>query len=242
MLEIEKFNKIVIANWKLNGSTSFLRDYLNNIEIKQSNLRDNCLIICPPTPYIKEINSSEFLKGAQDCSQFEEGAFTGEINAKMLKDIGCDFCIIGHSERRNHFKESNETILTKITNCINNDLIPICCVGESLEEKKQGLTKEVLKDQITKSLPKNINLNKIIIAYEPLWSIGTGIIPKIEDIVSIHNYIKNSIFLENNTKIVYGGSVKANNCKKIINLKEVDGLLVGGASLNLDEFNKIIEF
>ena len=242
MPEIEKFNKIVIANWKLNGSSAFIREYFKNIKFSRSNFEDNCVIVCPPIPFIKHIESKQLFKGSQDCSEFSEGAFTGEISARMIKEIGCKFCIIGHSERRTLFKESNETILKKIRNCINNNLIPILCVGESLEEKDQNLTKEVLNEQIKKNLMKNINLKKLIIAYEPLWSIGTGKIPSLDDISEIHSYIKESIFSKNNIKIVYGGSVKSSNYKEIINLDEVDGLLVGGASLNIDEFNKIIEF
>ena len=242
MLEIQKFSKIVVANWKLNGSYAFLRSYFDNIKHNQIDSESNCLIICPPTPYINEINSDNIFRGAQDCSIHIEGAFTGEISARILKDLGCTFCIVGHSERRNLFNEQNDLILKKIYNCINCDIIPILCVGESLIQKKENLTKEILKDQLINSLPKNINLKNIIIAYEPIWSIGTGVVPTVDEINEIHNYIKGSILGDKNTKVLYGGSVKANNYKELINLTAVDGLLVGGASINLDEFNKIIEF
>jgi len=242
MLKIQDFRKIVIANWKLNGSHSFSREYFDKLISDNSDKVENCLIVCPPVPYIFEIKSNNIYKGAQDCSEHIEGAYTGEISAKILKDIGCQFCIIGHSERRNLFNEKNEIIFKKITNCIQNEIIPIICIGENLDQKKQNLTKDILEDQLINCLPKNINLNNLIIAYEPIWSIGTGIIPSVEEILNIHKYIKESIFSEPKLKILYGGSVKANNYKEIIELPFVDGLLVGGASINLDEFNKIIKF
>ena len=242
MLKIQKFKKIVIANWKLNGSHSFSRDYFNKIVFSESKFKDNCLIICPPIPYINDIKSKYLFKGAQDCSIESKGAFTGEISSNILKDIGCDFCIIGHSERRKLFNDTNEVVYKKINNCIDSNLIPILCIGETLNQRKENLTKEILKDQISKCLPKNINLEKLIIAYEPIWSIGSGIIPSLEEILDINTYIKKSIFYEDKVKILYGGSVKANNYKEIINLPSVDGLLVGGASINIEEFNKIIEF
>tara|TARA_Y100001970_G_scaffold76516_1_gene97162 strand:+ start:155 stop:883 length:729 start_codon:yes stop_codon:yes gene_type:complete len=242
MLEIQKFSKIVVANWKLNGSKSFASNYFGNIQCDKLTNETNCLIICPPAPYIHEINSKNIFKGAQDCSAHIEGAFTGEISARILKDIGCEFCIIGHSERRNLFNEQNDLILKKVNNCINCDIVPILCIGESQIQRKENLTKEILKDQLLKCLPKNINLENIIIAYEPVWSIGTGVTPKVEEISEIHMFIKNEILGKKNVKVLYGGSVKANNYKKLINSTGVDGLLVGGASINLDEFNKIIEF
>ena len=242
MQEIQKFSKIVVANWKLNGSSTFASNYFENIQSNQLAQKTNCLIICPPVPYINEINSDNLYKGAQDCSIHLEGAFTGEISARILKDIGCQFCIVGHSERRNFFNDQNDSILKKINNCINCNIIPILCIGENLTQKKENLTKEILKDQLLKGLPKNINLENIIIAYEPIWSIGTGVMPKAEEISEIHMYIKNSILGDRGVKILYGGSVKANNYKELIHLTGVDGLLVGGASINLDEFNKIIEF
>ena len=242
MLEMQNFDKIIVANWKLNGSLSFSKDYFNNIKFDNLSNNNQCVIICPPIPYIFSINEEKFYKGAQDCSAYSEGAYTGEISINMLKELGCNFVIIGHSERRLIFQDDNDIINAKIKKAVSADIIPIFCIGESLEQKKENLTNEVLKNQIIKSLPKSIDLDNIIIAYEPVWSIETGLIPNLEEISNTHKYIKKEILGNSNTKILYGGSVKANNYKKIINQNYVDGLLVGGSSLNLDEFNQILNF
>ena len=241
MPELEKIKHIVIANWKLHGSIEFAKDYLNNLDFEGSDLDKN-LVICAPLTLIPYLKSNKFYVGAQDCSKYTSGAYTGEISSDLLEEIGCSFCIVGHSERRNVFKEDYETISHKIKNLIKNNIIPIFCIGENLDQKKENLTKDILKDQILKSLPKDFDINKIIIAYEPIWSIGTGLIPNIDEISEIHEFIKNKIFNNFNIKVVYGGSVKASNYKKILENKTVDGLLVGGASINLDEFNQIIKF
>tara|TARA_Y100001970_G_scaffold22296_1_gene25788 strand:- start:100 stop:825 length:726 start_codon:yes stop_codon:yes gene_type:complete len=241
MLEIQNFKKIIIANWKLNGSIQFAKNYIKNIDFVSSNDEKN-LIVCPPVPLIPYLKSDKFYIGAQDTSIYNLGAFTGEISSKLLKEVGCDFSLVAHSERRKIFNENKDDILDKIENLISSNIIPIFCIGENLQQRKENLTKEILKDQILSSLPSKIDQNKIIIAYEPVWSIGTGLIPKIEEILEIHYFIKNDIFKNFNLKIVYGGSVKADNYKSIIDERLVDGLLVGGASINLDEFNQIIKF
>jgi len=241
MLEIQNFKKIIIANWKLNGSIQFAKNYIKNIDFVSSTDGKN-LIVCPPVPLIPYLKSDKFYIGAQDTSIYNLGAFTGEISSKLLKEVGCDFSLVAHSERRKIFNESNDDILDKIENLISSNIIPIFCIGENLEQRKENLTKDILKDQILSSLPSKIDQNKIIIAYEPVWSIGTGLIPNIEEILEIHDFIKNDIFKNSNLKVVYGGSVKAENYKSIIDERLVDGLLVGGASINLDEFNQIIKF
>ena len=240
MLEIENFDEIIIANWKLYGSSSFIEEYLDQIKFYGSKSQGRCVIICPPSLYINQINYKNVFVGAQDCSAHIEGPYTGEISAKILKDIGCQFCIVGHSERRMLFNEDSQIVGKKILNCFQNNIIPIFCVGENLQQKKEKLTKDIIKEQIIKSLPNNANKKNIIIAYEPVWAIGSGLTPDLDEISKIHMFIKDNILKDKNVKILYGGSVKANNCKEILNLEGVDGLLVGGASLNIDEFNKII--
>ena len=242
MLEIDKFKKIIIANWKLNGSIPYLNEYIENIQFDKSKDNNNCLVVCPPSTLIPYIKTKKFFIGSQDCSNFKEGAYTGEISCKMLKEIGCDFVIIGHSERRSIFKEQHKSIFDKCTNAINNKLIPILCIGENGQQRKENLHKEVLMDQLSKSLPKNIDIENIIIAYEPVWSIGTGLVPDQNQISEIHDFIKQEVLRSNQVRVIYGGSVKAANYKKILEIQNVDGLLVGGASLNLDEFNQIIKF
>jgi len=242
MLDIENFKEIIVANWKLNGSQSFSKTYYNQIKAGYVPKKDNCLIICPPATYIdKSINKNIFF-GAQDCSSYVEGAYTGEISAKILKDIGCSFCIVGHSERRAIFNDSYDRIADKLNNCLEYNIIPIFCIGETLQQKKENLTLDILNEQITKSIPKNFSNNKMIIAYEPVWAIGSGLIPDFKEISTIHLRIKNDIFNDLKIKVLYGGSVKADNYKKILKSDGVDGLLVGGSSFNLDEFNKIIKF
>jgi len=241
MLELEKIKKIIIANWKLHGSIEFTQEYLKKLSFVGSD-KEKILVICPPSTLIQYLKSENFYLGGQDCSNYSSGAYTGEISSELLKDIGCTFCLVGHSERRSIFKEDFKTILQKIEKLIENKIIPIFCIGENLQQRKENLTYEIIKDQINKSLPSKIDLEKIVFAYEPVWSIGTGLVPSIEQIAETHNFIKKNIFNNTKIKIVYGGSVKASNYKNIIDSDFVDGLLVGGASINLDEFNKIIKF
>ena len=248
-MKLTDYNKFITANWKMNGSLSLAEQFESFFLNKFNNLKNlnAAIILCPPTPYLfkfKKISKKfdNFFIGAQDCSTKKNGSITGDVSSTILKDLGCEFVILGHSERRLVFKENEEVISKKIHNSLKENIIPIFCIGENLQQKKEKLTKEVLEFQILKSLPKNIDLNKIIIAYEPVWSIGTGLIPKIEEISDTHHFIKNTVLRNNNTKVLYGGSVKANNYKRILDAVNVDGLLIGGASLNLDEFNQILNF
>lgn len=185
----------------------------------------NIVILCPSFTYLQKGNN--YVLGAQNCFYKNEGAYTGEISPKMLKDLGCKYVIIGHSERREIFKEDNECINLKIKVCLENKLKPILCVGEKLGEDRE----QVLRAQL-----KGINDKNIIIAYEPVWAIGTGKACELEDILSSYNLIK-KIAKEN--KVLYGGSVNSINAKDIINI--TDGVLVGGASINKKEFLKIIK-
>ena len=242
MLKINKFNKIVAANWKLNGSFDFIHsyfNYINSVELK----KDTCGIICSPFVYLDECNkrSKSLYIGAQDCSNFKNGAFTGDISALMLKNSNSQFCLVGHSERRIIFNQKNEDVRIKANNLIDEGVNPIICIGETLEEKKEGKTEEVLKKQIIESLPKESSNNSIIIAYEPIWAIGTGITPRIEEIDKIHSFLKKDIKNYENFKILYGGSVKSSNAEEIMSLESVDGVLVGGSSLDPIEFSKILQ-
>ncbi|MDC2979780.1 triose-phosphate isomerase, partial [Pelagibacteraceae bacterium] len=150
------------------------------------------------------------------------------------------FCLVGHSERRQYFHDKNEIINKKSINLIENKIIPVICVGETLKEKENKLTKNVLVKQIEESVPEISNFDNTIIAYEPIWAIGTGLTPSLEEIEEVHSFIKNINETYNNFKVLYGGSVKAENSADINNLQNVDGCLVGGASLKVNEFNKII--
>ena len=242
MLEINIFDKIIAANWKLNSSFDFIKGYFETIYSNIPLSSDVCGIICPPSIYLQNCYPKiiPLHLGAQDCSNFNSGAYTGEISASMLKENNCQFCIVGHSERRQIFNQTNEDINLKAKNLINNNINPIICIGETLEEKNKGLTRSVLKKQILNSLPINASIQSVIIAYEPIWAIGTGLTPTYKEIEDIHSFIKKDIKNFKNYKILYGGSVNSNNAKDIMDLENVDGVLVGGSSLNPLEFIKIL--
>ena len=243
MIKINKFNKIIVANWKLNGNFDFIKSYFKDLYSNTSFNTNNCGIICPPSIYIQNFfstNINPFFLGAQDCSNFNLGAYTGEISAPMLKDNNCEFCIVGHSERRKIFNQSDEDVKIKAENLINNDINPIICIGETLKEKDNGFTKDILHKQLLNSLPTINSIETVIIAYEPIWAIGSGLTPSLDEIDSIHSFIKKDIKNFRSSKILYGGSVKSSNAQEILNLENVDGVLVGGSSLNPLEFIKIL--
>jgi len=243
MLKINNFDKIIAANWKLNGSFEFISKYLENLDNNNLNPRI-CGIICPPSVYFEKfsLKIKPLYLGSQDCSKYEKGSYTGEISSSMLSDLDCQFCIIGHSERRQCFDETNLDIRMKAENLMKFDINPIICVGETLEEKKLGKTKEVLYEQISNSLPLNSSNHHLIVAYEPIWAIGSGLTPSLQEINDMHFFLKKEINGFQNFKILYGGSVKSNNAKEIMDLKNVDGVLVGGASLDGKEFIKILNY
>ena len=238
MINLSNFSSIFIANWKLNGNIEFINKYYQKL-LPNS---ENCTVICSPHIYLNRLQNDKknMFSGAQDVSIHSDGAFTGEISAKMLRDENINFCLVGHSERRKHFYESNETVKIKIKNLIDNQIIPVICVGESLEEKEKNLTKYILNKQLEEGVAELANHQNAIIAYEPIWAIGSGLTPTLNEINDVHFFIKNVNKKFNKFKILYGGSVNASNSNNINCLENVDGCLIGGASLNVDEFNKII--
>lgn len=244
MIDINKFNKFIAANWKLNGSLGFVGDFFRILNAQEINPK-TCCIICPPLIYLQNCNSQlkNIYLGAQNCSNYQVGAYTGEVSALMLKENNCEFCIIGHSERRQVFGDTSEDISIKAKNLINNDILPIICIGETLNQKNNGDTKNILRDQLFKSIPKSSLIDSIVIAYEPIWSIGTGKTANLEEIEEIHEFLDKEIkeFNIENYKILYGGSVKSSNADDIVSLNKVDGVLVGGASLKPKEFINILK-
>ena len=242
-----KKGKIIIANWKMNFLLKNGKQFIKKILINKKNFK-NKLIICPPTSIIYEISKQLKNKnidlGAQDCHFEKFGAFTGNVSPLMLKDIGCSYVILGHSERRiNHF-ESNLIIKKKLLSAIKYNLKVILCIGEDIKTKKKNKTLDFLAKQLKETVPTKNFANKIIIAYEPIWSIGSGVTPNINDISNIHKFIKDKLIKINrfyrNTKILYGGSVNNKNAKKFLKIKEFDGLLVGGASTKLNKLISIL--
>ena len=238
MINFDNFSSIFIANWKLNGNIQFIKEYYQKL-IPSNN---NCVVVCPPNIFLNQIdtNNSNLFSGAQDVSIYNEGAYTGELSAAMLNNNNIKFCIVGHSERRQHFNESNKAVNLKSINLIKNKIIPVVCIGETLEEKEKKITKDVLLNQINESIPAISNNQNTIIAYEPIWAIGTGLTPTLDDIDEVHSYIRNIDKKFNKFKILYGGSVKSSNSADINQIKNVDGCLIGGASLKVNEFNTII--
>ena len=168
-------------------------------------------------------------------------AYTGEVSCNALLDLNIEFCIVGHSERRQLFNETNNDVCIKSSRVIECKIVPIVCIGETLEEKENGKTNDILSEQLMDSIPISSNSDNTIIAYEPVWAIGTGLTPTLEEIYKTHEFIKNHNSKFVNYKILYGGSVKVNNVKEIISLSNVDGALIGGASLKSEDFTKIIE-
>ena len=240
---------LLVANWKMNldlESGSKLAKDLSDFVSHNKSI--NSVVICPPFTMLhhigKELNQSTIKLGGQDCSLAEKGAYTADISAAMLRDSGCDYVILGHSERRNYHKESSETVKQKAEIAHNHHLNTIICVGESEKEQAQGLTLQTLEKQLLNSIPNTANSNNTIIAYEPVWAIGTGKNPTTAQIENVAKFIgdtvNNSFSFENWPIILYGGSVKANNSKDILQIKAINGLLVGGASLIYTEFIDII--
>jgi len=234
----------IVANWKLNGSREFNYQWILDFSKSFNGENFSSLGIAPASLYIDHLKSvigDRGIKiGAQNIDLEETGARTGEISASMIKDLGCEFSIIGHSERRILFHETNQIISQKLIQANNNSVIPILCVGESAEENQSNITFNVIEQQIIESLEGVTNLNSMIIAYEPVWAIGSGKIPNPEEINSVHEMIKDvvqsrfpKIGLES---VLYGGSVSFKNASSLFEQKNIDGALIGGASLDGKEF------
>jgi len=217
-------------------------DGANNFDAAMDNCSDHVeWLICPPAPYIA--NFENIKRGAQDCSTAEEGAFTGEISAAMLADIGCYYCIVGHSERRANHGETNDIVKAKAEQSLKQGITAIVCVGETLDEREAGCANEIVSDQIKNSIPDNASAHNVVIAYEPVWAIGTGKAATVDDVKEMHSMIRGLLKTMLDTgaemRILYGGSVKPNNAAQLLNLDNVDGALIGGASLKVEDFTAI---
>ena len=241
MLKLSNFSSFFVANWKLNGNLQFIDQFISNISLP--NADSKCVVICPTAIHLDYLskNKNGFYVGAQNVSEHEEGAYTGEISVRSLIETNVDFCIVGHSERRQIFKEKDQDINLKSQRLVANNVIPIICIGETLEQKEKGITNTVLEEQLMNSIPSSSTFENTIIAYEPVWAIGTGLTPTIDEIDETHRFIRSHNDKFNKYKILYGGSVKASNAKEITHLANVDGALIGGASLKSEEFTKIIQ-
>ncbi len=238
-----------IANWKMYGDIMSLKSIERVIKFTKLNKKKNFkLIYCPPYtllyPFLKKIKNTNIGLGAQNChSENDYGPYTGNINAKMIKKIGANYVIIGHSENRKN-GETNFLINKKIKSAIKNKLNVIFCIGETILEKKKKNTFKVIKYQIIKGLKGVRSFNKIIIAYEPVWSIGTGIVPNNLELMKNINFIKHILKKDikaPSIKIIYGGSVNPNNVLHLNSISSIDGYLIGGASQNSKKFIDIVK-
>jgi triosephosphate isomerase (TIM) len=229
---------IVLGNWKMNGLRA---DSIARVEALLAHLQDapgrGTLGICPPATVLTVVEpllrQRAVLLGGQDCSSKPNGAYTGDISAAMLKDAGCRAVIVGHSERRQGHGESDALVRAKAEAALAAGLMPILCIGETGEEWQAGRTLEVLDRQLEGSLPARSSADTLIVAYEPVWAIGTGRTPRQDDILRTHGHLRRHV---GDLALLYGGSVKSSNAGEIMAIANVDGALVGGASLDAEEF------
>ena len=235
---------IIAANWKMNLNLNDINLFSESLKINNfSNHVQVCIF--PQSLHlnylINLLKTTPVYFGGQNCYLKTTGPYTGEISPVALKEIGCDYVILGHSERRQIFNETNDHIKKCSEAAINANLTPIICVGESLDDRNNKKALDFVKEQILNSTP--VTKNEIIIAYEPIWSIGTGIIPSKEEIFEMHDFIKKITYslLNAKVKVLYGGSVNLNNLEEVLSVNNVDGILVGGASLKVKDFLAIYE-
>ena len=238
----------IFGNWKMNNNLSATKEFFQKAESMLEGKDQSQVQMGIGVPFINILEAKKLAKNiliaAQNVHHEDSGAFTGEISVNMLKDIGIEYCIVGHSERREHFKENDNFINQKVIKLLANNINPILCVGETEEEYNKGSTASVVTNQIGKALQSidNQKVQKIIVAYEPIWAIGTGktATPQIaQDTIKIIREKLESIYgrdVASMISILYGGSVKADNIKEIMAQKDIDGALVGGASLTVDSF------
>lgn len=239
--------KLVVANWKMHGDLGRNKVLLEAVVEGVRGLDDADYAICVPHPYLFQAQymllGTNVAWGGQNVHQREYGAFTGAVSAHMVADFGCTYVIVGHSERRGQFRETNESAASCLKLAIKEGLTPIFCVGETLEEYEAGLTKEIVASQVEGALERvGIRLlSQIVLAYEPVWAIGTGRTASPEQAQEVHTFIRklighHELTVAENMRILYGGSVNASNASKLFAMPDIDGGLVGGASLLADQF------
>jgi triosephosphate isomerase len=242
------------ANWKMNLTYQQAAELLKAVISADLELNENRVVLfAVPFPYLELANGSVLQKkyyftAAQNCSNKKSGAFTGEVSAEMLKSLNVSYCLVGHSERREHFGETNEMLSEKVMICLTYGITPVFCCGEPLQIREQNTQNDFVKKQLKESLfPLSAQqLLKVVIAYEPVWAIGTGKTATNEQAQEMHAYIRSVLEehfgreVSQKISILYGGSVKANNAKELFACGDVDGGLVGGASLNASDFIEIV--
>ncbi len=244
----------IAANWKMYKKVKEAIDFVNALRKKIGVLEDREVVIAPPFTALYPVQSlvedTQIRLAAQNCYWQDEGAYTGEISPVMIKDVGCSFTIVGHSERRQYFGESDENVNKKLKALIKVGIKPILCIGEKLEEREDGKTFDVVRRQLNAGLNglDDVDIAKIVIAYEPVWAIGTGRTATPQQAQEVHGFIREHLVkltnknIANGVRILYGGSVKPTNVDSLMAEPDIDGALVGGASLEVESFLRIIQF
>ena len=237
------------GNWKMFKTEAEAVDFAKQIKPLVADVHDRSIVLCAPFPVLSkfqdELADTNIAVGAQNMYWEEQGAFTGEVSALMLKAVGCTYVIIGHSERRQYFGETDETVNKKLMAALKHKLLPIVCVGETLAQREKGQTFKVIENQIKNGLHSLvISHSSLVIAYEPVWAIGTGKTATPEQAQEVHAFIRGLLPKEvaQNIRILYGGSVKPANVKELMAKPDIDGGLVGGASLKVETFVKLVKF
>jgi triosephosphate isomerase len=241
----------IAGNWKLHKTISEAVDLVTRLRKASSELKDSRLVVIPPFTALhavsKALQGSSIQVGAQNVYWEDKGAYTGEISAPLIKDAGCSYVVIGHSERRQYFGETNKTVNQKIKAALAHNLVPIMCIGESLEERENGETIKKVKTQLSDGLEglTKEEIIQIIIAYEPIWAIGTGLTATPDQAQDVHSFIREKLEEKHGNEvsscaiILYGGSVKPENSFSLLKEKDINGALVGGASLKAESFVEI---
>ncbi|HBC56484.1 MAG TPA: triose-phosphate isomerase [Gammaproteobacteria bacterium] len=242
-------SKVVVANWKMHGSKESAIQLVGDLKQQTATLQNVEVAVCVPYVYLESVHQllvGDAIKlGAQNVNEHEQGAYTGEISAKMLLDFNTQYVLVGHSERRTLFHESDQQIAEKFVAAQAAGLIPILCVGEHLEQRQKGETEQLVESQLATVIEKcGGEWKQAVIAYEPIWAIGTGQTASPEQAQEIHQFIRQRLVAMVGTRaastpILYGGSVKAENAAQLFEMDDIDGGLVGGASLDAGEFSKI---
>ncbi|HXY54451.1 MAG TPA: triose-phosphate isomerase [Nitrospirota bacterium] len=249
-----KRRPIMAGNWKMNKTTAEARDLAGKLIPHIGGVRDRDVVLAPPFTALQAV--AEAIKGtgvalsAQNLHWEDKGAFTGEISAEMLLDLGCKYVIIGHSERRQFFGETDETVNRKIRQALNKGLLPIVCVGETLKEREAGAANAVIERQVAGALQgvTAAEMDKVIVAYEPVWAIGTGKTATPDQANEIHSFIRSKVQISYGKdvagllRIQYGGSVTPENVSALMSMPDIDGALVGGASLKPESFAALVKF
>jgi triosephosphate isomerase len=245
--------KIIAGNWKMNKTGAEAASFARDLKIKTLNINKTEIIVCPPftalAPVHEMLKEGRIKMGAQNVHWEPDGAYTGEVSAEMIENAGCKYVIIGHSERKQYFGETNQSVNKKIRRTLTTSLSPIFCIGETLQQRQDGQTNEIIKKQLIEGLAdlSSDQMKRIVLAYEPVWAIGTGLTATPEQAEEVHQFIRELIGERFNPQvaevasILYGGSAKPDNIKELLSQQNIDGGLIGGASLKVDSFVAMIK-